>query len=214
MFILVAQGAMSDKENVRAVFMTLRRYLARAVSRIVPPRDIEDIVQETYVRVCQVDQPEAIRHPRSFLYRTACNLALDHAKRAEFRLADSWADSMDEGPELEQLRSGDDTYDQVAARQEFEFFCEAVRQLPVQCRRVFVLRKVYGYSQKEIADALSLSENTVEKHIAYGIKRCGYFMAARTDKPTPRQSTLPRAAVKSPATGPIVKRPNVKRPGP
>ena len=208
---------MSEKENVRAVFMTLRRYLARAVSRIVPPRDIEDIVQETYVRVCQVDQPEAIRHPRSFLYRTACNLALDHAKRAEFRLADSWADtsadSMDDGPELEHQRSGDDTYDQVAARQEFEFFCEAVRQLPVQCRRAFVLRKVYGYSQKEIAEALSLSENTVEKHIAYGIKRCGYFMAARTDKPTPRQPTLQRSAVKSPAaTGPVVKTPVVNRP--
>ena len=206
---------MADKENVRAVFVTLRRRLARAVSRIVPPRDIEDIVQEMYVRVCQVDQPEAIRHPRSFLYRTASNLALDHAKRAEFRLADSWADSTDDGPELEQQRSGDDTYDQVAARQEFEFFCEAVRQLPVQCRRVFVLRKVYGYSQKEIAEALSLSENTVEKHIAYGIKRCGYFMAARTDKPTPRQSTLQRAAVKSPAApGPVVERPVVKRPGP
>lgn len=202
MLILLAQGAMSDKENVRAVFMTLRRYLARAVSRIVPPRDIEDIVQETYVRVCQVDQPEAIRHPRSFLYRTARNLALDHAKRAEFRLSDSLSDSMD-GPDPEQhfdtLRSGDETYDQVAAKQEFEFFCEAVRQLPVQCRRAFVLRKVYGYSQKEIAEALGLSESTVEKHIAYGIKRCGYFMAARTGKPTPRQSELERATLKRPA---------------
>ena len=189
---------MSDKESVRAVFVTLRRHLARAVSRIVPPRDIEDIVQETYVRVCQVDQPEAIRHPRSFLYRTARNLALDHAKRAEFRLSDS----IDDGADLEQLfdasRSGDATYDQVAARQEFEFFCEAVRQLPVQCRRAFVLRKVYGYSQKEIAEALSLSESTVEKHIAFGIKRCGFFMAARTDERTPQRSPLKRPVKNGP----------------
>lgn len=179
---------MPDKEGVRAVFVTLRRHLARAVSRIVPPRDIEDIVQETYVRVCQVAQPEAIRHPRSFLYQTARNLALDHAKRADFRLVDS----LDDDSELEQqftdTHAGDATYDQVAARQEFEFFCEAVRQLPVQCRRAFVLRKVYGYSQKEIADALNLSENTVEKHIALGIKRCGYFMAARAEQPSPRPS--------------------------
>ena len=41
---------------------------------------------------------------------------------------------------------------------------EAVRQLPEQCRRVFVLKKVYGYSQREIAKELSLSESTVEKH--------------------------------------------------
>lgn len=187
---------MSDKQNVRAVFVTLRRHLARAVSRIVPPRDIEDIVQETYVRVCQVDPSETIRHPRSFLYRIACNIALDHAKRAEFRLTDSIDDGSDPEPWFDAARSSDDTYDQVAAKQEFEFFCEAVRQLPVQCRRVFVLRKVYGYSQKEIAEALSLSENTVEKHIAHGIKRTGYFMAARTDQRAPRKSLLKMPALK------------------
>src|SRR5688500_6370534 len=141
---------MPDEQNVRAVFVTLRRHLARAVSRIVPPRDIEDIVQETYVRVCQVDQPETIRHPRSFLYRIACNIALDHAKRAESRLTDSMDDAADWDEHFDLARSGDETYDQVAAKQEFEFFCEAVRQLPLQCRRAFVLRKVYGYSQKEI----------------------------------------------------------------
>jgi len=41
-----------------------------------------------------------------------------------------------------------------------------------------VLKKVYGYSQKEIAIKLDISENTVEKHIATGIKRCTQFMAA------------------------------------
>jgi RNA polymerase sigma-70 factor (ECF subfamily) len=181
---------MSDEQNVRAVFVTLRRHLARAVSRIVPPRDIEDIVQETYVRVCQVDQPETIRHPRSFLYRIACNIALDHVKRAESRLTDSMDEVADGDEHFDAARSGDETYDQVAAKQEFEFFCEAVRQLPLQCRRAFVLRKVYGYSQKEIAETLSLSENTVEKHIAHGIKRCGHFMAARTEQPVARKSTL------------------------
>lgn len=187
---------MSENQNVRAVFVTLRRHLARAVSRIVPPRDIEDIVQETYVRVCQVDPSETIRHPRSFLYRIACNIALDHAKRAELRLTDSMDAGSDDEPSLDAMCSVDDTYDQVAAKQEFEFFCEAVRQLPVQCRRVFVLRKVYGYSQKEIADTLSLSENTVEKHIAHGIKRTGYFMAARTNPQSPRNSVLKRASSK------------------
>jgi RNA polymerase sigma-70 factor (ECF subfamily) len=43
------------------------------------------------------------------------------------------------------------------------------------------MRKVYGYSQKEIARALDIGESTVEKHIAYGIKRCSSFIAARTE---------------------------------
>jgi RNA polymerase sigma factor (sigma-70 family) len=160
---------------LQELFIALRRQLERAVSRIVPPREIEDIVQETYVRICQIDPAAAIHKPRSFLYRIACNLALDHVKRSESRYTVSLDDSSrSEGAALQ----SSDLYEQLAAKQEFELFCAAVQQLPLQCRRVFVLRKVYGYSQKEIAEELGVSENTVEKHIAYGIKRCSYFMAA------------------------------------
>ena len=169
---------MSNNENVNSLFIALRTTLARAVSHIVPPREVEDIVQETYVRVCQVGERDDIHHPRSFMLRTARNLALDHRKRSESRLADSMEDLQED---LQELSTGaDDTYDRVAANQEFGYFCEAVRQLPQQCRKAFVLRKVYGYSQKEIADSLGISENTVEKHIATGIKRCtGYMMALK-----------------------------------
>lgn len=144
----------------------------RAVSRLVPPKEIEDIVQETYVRICAVEKTEQILHPRSFLYRTARNLALDHLKRAETRVSVSM-----EEESLDLMADDyDQVYNQVAATQEFEHFCEAVRHLPLQCRRAFVLKKVYGYSQKEIAENLKISENTVEKHIAMGLSRCRQFM--------------------------------------
>jgi RNA polymerase sigma factor (sigma-70 family) len=180
-YLPVLAEHMSNNENVNSLFIALRSTLARAVSHIVPPREIEDIVQETYVRVCQVEKPDDIHHPRSFMLKIARNLALDHIKRSESRLADSMDAMEDEIMEL--TTSDDDTYDRVAANQEFGHFCEAVRQLPLQCRKAFVLRKVYGYSQKEIADSLGISENTVEKHIATGIKRCTYFMLALKTSP-------------------------------
>lgn len=171
---------MSNETKLLEVFVALRRKLARAVSRIVPPPEIEDIVQETYVRVCQFERADSIRHPRSFLYRTARNLALDHIKRSEVRTTVSLEDDDEERDENDTAQTSLDVYDQLAAQQEFEIFCAAVQQLPLQCRRVFVMRKVYGYSQKEIAQALEISESTVEKHIAYGIKHCSSFVAART----------------------------------
>lgn len=146
----------------------------RAVSRLVPPKEIEDIVQETYVRICAVKKTEQILHPRSFLYRTARNLALDHLKRAETRVSVSMED---DSVNLDAYADdGDSVYTEVSATQEFEHFCEAVRHLPLQCRKAFVLKKVYGYSQKEIAENLKISENTVEKHIAMGLNRCRQFM--------------------------------------
>lgn len=164
---------MTPEETLSKIFVATRNSLFRAVSRIVPPREIEDIVQETYVRVCQYEKKDAIIKPEAFLMRTARNLAIDYLKRAETRLVDS----SDENPELLEFNDESDfTLQQAVSDQEFGQFCEAVRLLPVQCRKVFVLKKVYGYSQKEIAKKLGLSQSTVEKHVALGIERCNFYM--------------------------------------
>ena len=172
---------MAGSESIHSIYMSLRGNLARAVSKIVPPKEIEDIVQETYVRVCQIEKKDEIRAPRSFLFKTAHNLALDHIKRAESRLADS-IEEMGESGFGEAERIADETFDQVASNEEFSLFCEAVRQLPMQCRRAFILKKVYGHSQREIARNMTLSESTVEKHIAQGVKRCAYFMMQQSNR--------------------------------
>lgn len=165
---------MGSESSVTKAYLRIRGALARSVSGIVPPRDIEDIVQETYVRVCQADAKEPIRTPRTFMYRTVRNLALDHMKRAETRMSRSLEEMADGEPPAAGL--ADTTLNDVTTREEFAAFCEAVRQLPVQCRRVFVLKKVYGYSQKEIAADLGLSASTIEKHTAKGIRCCMQYM--------------------------------------
>lgn len=164
----------SEQSTMHQVFVAAKDSIARMVSRIVPPKEIEDIVQETYVRVCQLGHEDEIQQPRSFLMKTARNLAFDHLKRAETRLAE------DIGEEWQfntaEFDEPDGIFEQVASCEEFGHFCEAIRQLPVQCRKVFVLKKVYGYSQKEIASKMNISENTVEKHISAGFKRCASYM--------------------------------------
>ena len=172
---------MSKQDNLSSVYLSIYSGLTRAVARIVPPKEIEDIVQETYVKVCQVKNKDEITHPRSFLYRTARNLAFDYLKRAETQRADGVGD--DSGLfDGDTDAFSDDIFEQVAKNEEFAQFCEAVRLLPVQCRKVFVLKKVYGYSQQEIARELDLSESTVEKHVAAGIKRCTYFMMSQGEQ--------------------------------
>ena len=180
---------MPHDDTILTIYMALRSSLARAVMRIVPPRDVEDIVQETYVRICQSDKSgKVIGEPRAFMYKTARNLALDHIKRADNRLV-SQIDDETENLNWETL--ADETLDKAATDEEFALFCKAVRHLPLQCRRVFVLKKVYGYSQREIAMKTNLSESTVEKHVAAGIKRCTYLMQQKNKhyqgRPTPKQ---------------------------
>ncbi|RVT41632.1 RNA polymerase sigma factor [Rheinheimera sediminis] len=170
---------MSNDSLFYKLYLASRRGIYRAVSRIVPPHEIEDILQETYVRICQIENKEQISSPKSFIFTIARNLALDYKKQANVKQVDH----VDDPELLDQLLSEDcrdEVYDLVLSGTEFGHFCEAVRQLPLQCRKVFVLKKVYGYSQKEIAAKLRISESTVEKHIATGMKSCTLFMRKAT----------------------------------
>ena len=158
-------------DQLSDLYVSMKDRLARAVTNIVPPGEIEDIVQETYVRACRASQDRKLRAPRSYMLRTARNLALDYVKRAEYRLVDSIPDEQEFDRSAGMPREID-TLDKVCSDEDFANFCRAVRDLPTQSRRAFVLKKVYGYTQREIAKEMKISEKTVEGHIAIGITRC------------------------------------------
>ncbi|REL28274.1 RNA polymerase sigma factor [Thalassotalea euphylliae] len=166
---------MTNENMFHKLFLSSKEGLNRLVARIVPPSDIEDIVQETYVRLCGVKDVKGISSPKSFMYKTAKNLALDYAKQARVKLVDD----VDDWNAFESLLTDtthDEEFQKYTSNKDFEELCEAIRMLPVQCRKVFVLKKVYGHSQKEIASSLGLSESTVEKHVSAGTKRCYQFI--------------------------------------
>ena len=71
---------MSNDSLFYKIYLASRRGIYRAVSRIVPPHEIEDIVQETYVRICQIEDKTQISSPKSFMFTVARNLALDHLR--------------------------------------------------------------------------------------------------------------------------------------
>ena len=166
---------MANDKTFHKIYLASRSALSRIVSKMVPPHEIEDIVQETYVRICQIENKERISSLKSFMFKTARNLALDYLKQSNVKLVDR-VENMQELERLLSDHNKDEMYENAVIDNEFSHFCDAVRRLPVQCRRVFVLKKVYGSSQREIADNLGISESTVEKHIANGMKRCTQYM--------------------------------------
>jgi len=171
---------MSKNKEITNLFESIKSRLSKSVAKIVPPDEIEDIVQETYVRVCKYEEEKSISYPHTFMFKTAKNIALDYVKRSEVVLTDS-VESEDDFQLNEFDGWDDEPFQKVSSNNEFELFCMAVRTLPRQCRRIFVLKKVYGYSQKEIASRVNISESTVRKHVAEGILRCGNYMSKHTD---------------------------------
>ncbi len=77
---------MDNDKPLDRIYLSIVGSLKRAAAGIVPPKEVADIVQEAYVRACQTERESPITSPRSFLFKTVKNLALDHVKRAETRL--------------------------------------------------------------------------------------------------------------------------------
>ena len=170
--------------GLEELYLSMRGSISRMVARIVPPDDVEDIVQETYIRVRRVVIAQEIRHPRSYLYQTARNLALDSIKRVGNARGVEWQeDAHYAASESSSIPDG------IDSSEDFRRFCDSVQQLPQRARQVFVLKKVYGYTQREIASELDISESTVEKHVALAIRRCAEFMEQADSPGIPELAT-------------------------
>jgi RNA polymerase sigma factor (sigma-70 family) len=172
-----------------AVFRGCRSSLTRLIGRIVNRHDVDDILQEAFMRSYEAAGKASIRNPRAFLLRTATNLALNHVSRASNKLNAQIEDlSL---PEVYELTT-ESPESQLDANQRFVTFCRAVGGLPEQCRHAFILKKVFGLSQQEIADRLGIAQSTVEKHIAKGLTMCREYMET-VNRPVPGSGGEPSA---------------------
>lgn len=143
----------------------LQRYLGKLTSGA---EDIEDLIQETYVRIYALPDYQQIESPKALLFRIAHNLAVERARRHKTQATDTVADL----ETLNVFSNEAPPEEQTDARRRFESFCAAVERLPPLCRRVFVLRKVHKLSHAEISQVLGVSQSTIEKHVAKGLVRC------------------------------------------
>ncbi|MFC2954199.1 RNA polymerase sigma factor [Marinicaulis aureus] len=146
---------------------SLRRYIARLTIR---PEDVEDILQDTFVSVHRLESAESIRSPKFYLYAVARRTAYRELKRQAARVAESIDEAIEKGDEpAADIAPLDEA---LESRRYFETLSDVVAELSPQCRRVFVLRKVFGFSHKEISAAMGISISTTEKYLARAMARC------------------------------------------
>lgn len=152
-------------ENRPKLFSLVSRYLKR-------PQDVEDVVQEAFLRSYQSDIDQRIDQPANYMFRTARNLSLKHLSLSANKFTD-----LIEDLDLPEVTSGGDTVlRQIESSEQFAVFCEATRALPEKCRKVFVLKKVYGLSHDEIAKRMQISVNTANQHLAKALARTTEYM--------------------------------------
>ena len=159
-------------EEVRPHEVALRGHLRQAFPAV---RDVDDILQESYLRAWKTRATEPIKSVRAFLFTVARRLALNILDRQKTAGTDFVGDMAS----LPVLSDGPGVAEQVCRQEALSLLVEALATLPPRCREITVLRKLKDVPQREVAAQLGLSEKTVEEQVARGMRRCQKYLRRR-----------------------------------
>ena len=144
--------------GLEAVYLERRDALARFLRARGAGDHAEDLVQELWLKLSSATATP-IADPVGYLYRAANNLMISrHRSAGRSELRDEQFASV--GPE--ENRSGEDA---LAARQEIERAEARLRALGERVLQVFVLFRIEGITQRDIAQQMGISLSAVEKDL-------------------------------------------------
>lgn len=128
----------------------LIKYLAKMLN---DSYQAEDLMQETFVKAYQYVLNKEIEYPKTFLFRIAHNLAVDHIrKQSPIQMVKDLI-LKDSSPSTESI---------LEIREESRELYDAIRALKPSYREVIILRKIEEFSIKETATILNWSEGKVK----------------------------------------------------
>ena len=149
-------------DEVRPHESSLRAYLRGSFPSI---RDVDDVVQESYLRVFRARLVQPIASAKAF----------DGVRRERISPIDRTRDLAT----LHVIAEGPSAAERLHQNEKVTLLAEAILALPHPCQAVVILRKLQGVSQREVAARLGLTEKAVEAHVSRGLKRCETFLRKR-----------------------------------
>lgn len=122
----------------------------------------KDLVADTFTKVWEyLAKGNVAENLRALCYRTLRNLIVDHWRKKKSMSLDSL---IEDGFEPR----GEDGREQIETAEAHSELRHAIAKLPASFREVIELRYVEGYSPKEIAEILGISQSLVSVRIFRG----------------------------------------------
>ncbi|MGE3594109.1 MAG: RNA polymerase sigma factor [Dehalococcoidia bacterium] len=136
----------------------LRRYLRK---RLSSPADVEDMMQDVYLRISRYPTPDAILNTQAFVMTIAANLLRDRFAATLRRPLDLQV-SVDE---TDFPCSRPTPERQLESEQTLALVMQAIGELKPKSRDALILHRFHNLTYPEIAQLMGLSESMVQKHI-------------------------------------------------
>lgn len=182
---MAAHGRVAAGTTDRRWLDTLARRYTPALHSFFERRlhrkaDVQDLVQDVFLRLSRLDDAGRIEKPEHYLFRTASSALRDHIRRQAVRQA-HLHDPL-HGPRAESLASAEVPLPETLDRNEAVGVLQAtLRELPERTRDVFVLRMLEDLRTIDVARSLGISTRAVEKHYARALARISVALAVYRD---------------------------------
>ena len=134
--------------------------------RVRNASEVEDLVQEVFLRLTVRGTPDTLDHASSYIFQTAASVLTDRHRRRTVRHAD---DHVMLDPET----LGDQDFDPsriLAGKQALNAAAAALMTMPERTRAIFLLKRLDGLRHQAIATQLGISVSAVEKHMVRAIE--------------------------------------------
>ncbi len=167
-----ALAPLSAAERVLFIERLYHQYrpgLCQYIAGLLPGgrQDADAIVQETYIRLLRQSSLEHLRtNARAYIFTIATNLVRDTLRRHLRRCGDAH-ESLDEEKVLSAESSPPHNAQWLQSLDRLQL---ALRELKPVTRQVFLMSRFEEMTYPEIAEALSISTRTVERHMSLAFK--------------------------------------------
>lgn len=150
-------------EEVHAHDGALKSYLRRTFPE---ERDVEDVIQESYLRIWRIRLGQPIVSAKALLFQIARRVVIDRGRRTRTSRTDARGDCTD----LTVAEERPNAVDLLTYSEKVRLLGETLAELPARCRQIMILRNINGHSYAEIASILGISERTVDSQLTRGMK--------------------------------------------
>lgn len=152
---------------------SLKAYLHSSFPTV---RDVDDVMQEAYIRLLKARAVYPIKSVRAFLFSVARRLAIDVIRKERRTTANEIVMDLDS---LGVLENKADAAETSSTHEEIALLAQAIHSLPARCRKIMIMRKLDRLPQHEIARRLGIAVSTVEVQIFRGMAKCTRYLRSR-----------------------------------
>jgi RNA polymerase sigma factor (sigma-70 family) len=152
------------RSSLESNYRALRGRLAR---RVGSEELAEECLQETWIRLGNVEGEDDIDNPQTYILHIATNIARDKLRRERRKLSAAEIAQVLHHPD-----HVPDPETTAQMRADIEILQSAVSEMPERRKTIFVMARVHGWRYEDIAKHLGISTRTVAAELQLGLDYC------------------------------------------